>query len=172
MDNKVDVLHKFLPCFDPMRYYNIVEEWQRESFWTIEGYPYRKIFRNDVLNFLDNMKRKFFDNVRPFLFSSPEVEKDYTLYSRHYALVSNKEDTLESIINDKNQGTIVGIYCINMPNCIDEQNGAIEFYDETDNKLCTIRPEKEDFLVFPSNIKYKPLYCNSERYRVLVITHL
>ena len=80
-----------------------------------------------------------------------------------WAYVSNK-DYYDSVIhNHINTATINGVYYLNVPNA---KGGELEFYDEHENKLTSVKPKTNDLLIFDGKLNHKPLPCDSTEYRI------
>lgn len=77
-----------------------------------------------------------------------------------------------NIHTHSNTCTLTGVYYLSVPSHDDPDNGAIDFWDNTDTLLGTHRPQQDDFLVFPAHLRHS-IRCNdSDEYRISINVEL
>jgi hypothetical protein len=89
--------------------------------------------------------------------------------SKCFAYISTKDSYDSYIHNHKDVHSITAVYYAYVPKC---KGGELEFYDNNNNLINSIKPKTNDFVIFDGSLNHKPLPSNSNEYRISLSTGL
>jgi hypothetical protein len=121
-------------------------------------------------NFAINDPYGVWDNLYDtFLIKAQEIIGPFTLLESNkrtcWCYPSNNEYYRGGIHNHKNSSVINAVYYFSVPITDGYRDGAISFYDATENEIWTYKPREQDLLLFPNYLKHQPLPTSSKNYR-------
>ena len=90
-------------------------------------------------------------------------ELDATRVTDAFAYVSTKNSNSPYIHNHKDFHSFTGVYYAYVPNAT---GGDLEFYDDDNKFIRSIKPKTNDFILFDGSLNHKPLPSNSDEYRI------